>query len=176
MRILYRLEQFRNALKSAPSGEEIESIREQLPPDLLALFMRMHPSEQAHSLRIYHQLQRDGETNRDLLIAALLHDVGKSRYPLLVWERILIVLAEQVIPEKVTQWGEGDSSGWRRPFVVAKKHPEWGAEMVEQAGASKLCVEIIRHHQDHLPVNLQSKHGLAEQELLLRLQILDNHN
>jgi hypothetical protein len=176
LELLYRLRQFWIALKSAPTAGDLAAIEDHLTPDLMALFLRMQPGEQVHSLSIYHQLQSQGETNRDLLVAALLHDVGKSRYPLRVWERVIVVIARRYFPEKVPKWGEGEPMGWRRAFVVAQQHPDWGADMAQEAGTSRVCVDLIRHHQDRLSKNRQPKSDTIEGELLLRLQVLDNNN
>ena len=115
------------------------------------MFLRLQPSEQAHSLNIFYALRAEGHTDPDLLAAALLHDIGKSCYPLKTWERVLIVLAKAIFPRQTDRWSEAQPTGWRRPFVVARQHPAWGAELAEQVGASRLLQELIRRHQDALP-------------------------
>ena len=61
---------------------DYQVVAEVLTPELLALFKRMRASEQHHCIRVMTTLQEWGCTNPDLLTAALLHDVGKARYPL----------------------------------------------------------------------------------------------
>lgn len=166
--ILYRFRQFWQAIYAVPSPEDLSLATTVLNPDQLNLFARLQRSEQAHSLlvfkKLYAQCQQDPiEFQADLLAAALLHDVGKSCYPLSLWERVLIVLANVVFPDRIRGWGgtpkincedySGGSSGWRelgwrRPFVIAEQHPRWGAEMVEKAGSSQLTVALICRHQD----------------------------
>jgi len=138
----------------------------------MSLFNRMHDSEQAHSLRVYNQLLAQGEKDTDLLVAALLHDVGKSRHPLRLYERVVVVLAKALFPEQVKQWGQGDPGGWQRPFVIAEQHPAWGAEMAAQAGASPKAVALIYRHQE----KLSGKADTHEDQLLLRLQLLDEES
>lgn len=151
------------------------------------LFLRMQPGEQAHSLWIFNQLIDQNETSEDLLAAALLHDVGKSRYPLRLWDRVLIVLGKRMFPLQAKNWGSGEARGWQRPFVVAEKHAEWGASMAEEAGASPVVVELIRRHQDPSgnPVGQPDRDGIKgavmdsaglEDGLLFRLQSLDNES
>ena len=172
MRILYRTRQVWHALISFPATEELAQVRSTLTPSLMSLFNRMQASEQAHSLRVFNQLLAQGEKNVDLLVAALLHDVGKSRHPLRLHERVMVVLAKTLFPERVKRWGQGDPSGWRRPFVVAEQHPAWGAEMVTQAGASPLVAALVYRHQE----NLQGEVVNREDRLLYRLQLLDNES
>ncbi len=138
----------------------------------MSIFNQMHPSEQAHSLRIARQLIEQGETHPDLLAAALLHDSGKSNHPLHLWERALIVLSKALFPDKAKQWGSGGPKGWKRAFVVAEQHGEWGAQMAAQAGASPQVVELIRRHQ--LPPERPAEN--LEDRLLLRLQRVDDES
>jgi putative nucleotidyltransferase with HDIG domain len=113
-------------------------------------------------------LIRAGEQDADLLAAALLHDVGKSSSRLHIWERAAAVLASWLIPDQARRWSNGPASGWRRPFVIGRHHPHWGAELVEQAGGSQRLIELIRQHQD--------REAAACDPLLRRLQAADGKN
>jgi hypothetical protein len=106
----------------------------------------MNPADQAHSLGVFESLMAAGLKDPDLLAAALLHDVGKSLARPRLWERVLIVLADRFFPEAKRRWGIGKASGWRRPFVIARQHPQWGSAIVEQAGGSSDLVKLIKHH------------------------------
>ena len=116
-------------------------------------------------------------------MAALLHDVGKSLHTLHLWERIVIVLGKTIYPQGVKAWGQGEPQGFLRPFVISDKHPDWGAEMAAQAGASQLTVSIIRRHQEPQNISPNAQFGensgvttnqLMERQLLHRLQRADN--
>lgn len=170
--IRYRAWQFWKAVRARPAVQDLKQAAGLLGPSLLDLFYRMSPGDQAHSLRIFRQLLDQGERNLDLLIAALLHDVGKSLYPLATWERVWIVIGRALFPARLEAWGCGEPRGWRRSFVIACQHPQWGAELAAQAGASVLIVWLIRHHQERSdtdPTNLEG-------QLLKRLQQFDDHN
>jgi putative nucleotidyltransferase with HDIG domain len=144
----------------------------------MELFLKLQPNEQAHSLHIYRQLRNQNSVDDDLLVAALLHDVGKAYYPLRPWERAWIVLAKAVSPARVAQWGRAEPRGWKRPFVIAEQHAAWGAEMAARAGASPTAVNLIRRHQQ--PISPPALKGFApasrEDQLLYRLQLLDNES
>jgi len=175
VRIAYRASQFWKALQSRPTSEQLAEARSILTPELMALFLTIQPGEQAHSLKIMEELEQQGQNNPDLQVAALLHDVGKARYPLRVWERIEIVIAKACLPTQVKGWGAAQPKGWKRPFVIAAQHAVWGAEAAAAAGASPLTVELIRRHQtrpqpqaDQNPIS-----ALAEQ-YLTHLQRLDD--
>lgn len=179
MRVLYRLRQFWHTLTEVPTRENLLQASQVLSPSLMKLFMRMPPREQAHSLWIYDRLLQQNETDHDLLVAALLHDVGKSRYPLRLWERVVIVLGKAWFPERAKIWGKGAPLGWKRPFVIAEQHPAWGAELAAQAGAAPLAVALIQHHQDAPNAILgraSEENRSLELRLLSRLQSLDDES
>lgn len=173
-RYSYRVLQFWNALFARPAGKDIEWAVSLLTPEQMALFNRLHRSEQAHSLAVLSRITQNNTTvsneeEQDLFVAALLHDVGKTLYPIRVWDRVLIVLANAWFPNRVKIWGSREPVSWRRVFVVAEQHAEWGAQLAAQAGASPLTVELIRQHQNLSPQNSNDRHA----GLLRRLQAAD---
>lgn len=169
-RMAYRVQQFWSNMTAAPAEDELEQARFLLGPDLFLLFSTMPPAEQTHALRVFMRLTTAGEQQPELLCAALLHDVGKTRQPLRLWERVVIVLAQVFLPAQAADWGTGQPAGWRRPFVVAAQHPQWGADMAAQAGADPLVVKLIHRHQE-APL---SPAATVEDRLLQRLQAADN--
>ena len=177
MRMFYRLRQLWESLHARPTAPDLALAQVVLAPPLMAIFIRLQPSEQAHSLRILNQLLEQGENHPDLLAAALLHDVGKSLYPLQVWERILIVVGKALLPKQARRWGQGQPRGWQRAFVIAEQHPAWGADMAGKAGASPLTVSLIRNHQENPPSPVHLAGSLQIETLLLhRLQYLDDES
>ena len=174
-RALYRVGQFGRSLCGRLSREQLTHVESWLTLPLFELFCRLTPSEQYHAYRVRQTLVAGGQTNPDLLIAALLHDVGKSKMPLAIWQRVLIVLGFKFAPSRALRWGTGPdpSSAWARPFVVAVHHPELGAEMVKAAGGTELAVELIRRHQERKE---REKEKERERELLSVLQHADNSN
>jgi hypothetical protein len=131
----------------------------------------MQPSEQTHAHQMLERLRAAGQTDPDLLAAALLHDVGKVLVPLSLPDRVIIVLGKRFFRERARRWSEGTPSRLRRPFVVAAHHPEWGADLAEQAGASPRTIELIRHHQD-----IPSSDDPLDDPLLVALQAADDEN
>ncbi len=173
MSVAYRLGQFWRILRARPLPDAaLAEITAVLTPPEAALFSRFSLSDQQHSYAVFRTLQLAGHTQPELQTAALLHDVGKTRAPLSVWERSLIVLAQKVAPGKTAVWGQGAAQGWRRPFVVKAQHPDWGAEMAQEAGSQPLVVALIRRHQDKLLATAVS----SEDNLLRLLQWADDQN
>ena len=171
---IYRTRQFWLAWR-APSltFEELAPAHSVLTVKQMQLFTRLQPSEQIHALRVLQCVQQQGENDPDLHTAALLHDIGKVRVPLRLWERVLIVLIKSLFPERARMWGCGQPQGWMRPFVIAEQHPVWGSEMAVEVGASPLAVSLIRRHQ--LPVESEPV-SPQENHLLKILQNADHQN
>jgi putative nucleotidyltransferase with HDIG domain len=172
VRLPYRLQQLRDNLWAAPlSAAAREEVAAVLTPSERDLFDRFSLADQQHSYRVLRALIDAGYNHPDLLTAALLHDIGKTRYPLSVWDRILIVVGGALFPGRASVWGGESPDGWQRPFAVRACHPAWGAEMAAASGCRTRVVELIRRHQDK-PVQ-----GWTEDDgLLARLQWADDQN
>ena len=172
--MMYRVRQFWAAVRNHPLDQaDLTPAKRILTEEQMALFSRLQPSEQAHGLHVLQTLRNTGESHPDLLTAALLHDIGKIKYPLQVWERVIIVLCKRLAPRKLVAWGNSTPGGWKRPFVVAVQHPKWGAILAAQAGTNELATRLIKNHQKDLSRCELEAH---EKHLLGLLQEADNQN
>ena len=138
----------------------------------MALFMRYDNGDAQHAWQVLSMLQQGGHRQPQLLTAALLHDVGKTRVSLSVWDRSLVVALGKLLPHRAEAWSSGRLLGWRKAFVVKARHPQWGAQMAAAAGTDPLAVRLIRRHQDPLPPVPQND----EERLLFLLQQADDQN
>ncbi len=165
-RVRYRLRQAWLYAFARPRAEDLAEVRHLLGPRLWALFQRQSPSEQAHAIRVWRRVQALGG---DSVVqqAALLHDVGKSRARLRLWERALVVLGRALWPRRAQAWARGAPRGWRRAFGVAERHPQWGADQARAAGAAAEVVALIREH--HQPL-VRAPRSLHERRLALLQQ------
>jgi hypothetical protein len=170
--VRYRLWQFWRLVTQRITPGELAEVRGWLTPELFAVFGQLNRAEQQHAYTVRRTLMAQGHTHSDLLIAALLHDVGKSQMPLAVWEKVAIVLGNRFAARTVYAWGNrlGSPRWWQRPFVNAQQHPAWGGQMVGMGGASPLVVELVKRHQD----KITSEDPLFD--LLSALQSADNSN
>jgi hypothetical protein len=147
--IRYRVEQFLRALTAqhAISKRRLESAAELLPPQARALFVQQAPQDQRHALAVYETLLEGGHTNKDLLTAALLHDVGKVASHAPTWQRSIFVLADRFAPRMLGRVLRDGGGGWRSPLITYAKHAEISARWAQEAGCSAVTVELIRHHE-----------------------------
>ena len=165
----YRVGQFFRALTAHVSEKEIEQAVRILTPQAQVLFRHQAVQDQYHALAVYRSLQKSGDTNPHLLVAALLHDIGKSDGRLSAVHRAIIVLLARFAPRFLTSLGQGVARGWRRAFVVQATHPELGAGLARVAGCSPLTTRLIQRHHGRL-----EHRSSEEDQLLFALQGADN--
>lgn len=131
----------------------------------------MSRSEQLHSLQVLGKvIAADPTAPRTLAAAALLHDVGKSRYRLAVWQRTLAVIVESIAPglsRALSQ--EANMDFWRAPFVVRRHHAKWSAEILRGCGSDESTIWLVERHQD----DAERYRGHPRYSMLARLQSAD---
>jgi len=141
-----RLQQGVRALIAFTRPVEDELAQKYLNNAQMALFKRMKRSEQLHSLNVLRHL---GDVSHDLAVAALLHDCGKICYPLAIWQKSIAVIIRKIAPNRYMTWSKKSPKHlWYKAFVVAENHPQWGADLVSETGASAQTIWLIAHHAD----------------------------
>ena len=144
-----------------------------LNAEQMGLFRRMQRSEQLHSLSVLRDVLAQGETSRDLAVAALLHDIGKVNYPMRIWQKTVVVLVRRLLPQVHQRWSQGDvRNRFKQASIVAERHPQWSAEIMRTAGANDATLWLIAHHADD-PADWRT-HPCYE--ALVRLQRADDAN
>lgn len=173
MAVRGRLKQGIRALTAFTRATDDALVDAYLSPAQADLFRRMSHAEQLHSINVLRGvLAQSATTPHDLAVAALLHDCGKARHRLAVWQKSLAVIVRKIAPRHYQRWSadDGGRSYWRRAFVVGAHHPRWGGEMVRSAGASDRAVWLIAHHADDPADHADHPHA----DLLRRLKQADD--
>ena len=140
----------------------------------MVLFRQMSRTEQLHSLNVLRSvLAQSAQTPHDLAVVALLHDVGKSRYHLAVWQKTISVLVKKFLPALNAQLSADNKlTFWNTPFVVRQWHPQWSAELLSEADSAASVVWLAKHHAD----KAEQWHEHPNYPLLIRLQQADDEN
>jgi hypothetical protein len=184
MRLRYRVWQLWQNVRAEPLPDDrVAEVTAVLSAAEAALFFQFSTADQWHSVRVLQTLRAAGYAEPALCKAALLHDVGKTRLPLSLWDRVWIVLAGRWLAGRVPPLDDGvEVARWQRPFVVKAYHAAWGADMAAQAGSDGQTVALIRHHQDSAPFKAAPFKatsvgvGEAEESWLAALQWADDQN
>lgn len=171
--VVYRLQQGIRALFAFSQTVDWALAERYLAPRLLDLFRQMNRDEQLHSLAVLRDVLAQGDTPAELAEATLLHDVGKSRYPIGVWQKTFAVIIRAIVPDAYYRWSKGNPLNLlERPFVVYEQHPVWSADMLRKAGASETVCWLVGEHA----TAAEKWQSHPQVEWLRRLQQADNQN
>jgi hypothetical protein len=149
-RALWRVRQFGHALWSRSDPSVDAELRRLLDSESQwRLLARLTPFDRAHHLRVYQLLIDSGQTDPDLLLAGLLHDVGKAdnRGRVNATHRAAHVLLRRLSPSQYERLAV-EGCWFRHGLWLNIFHAELGAKFASEAGASERCCALIRAHAD----------------------------
>jgi hypothetical protein len=140
---MHRVEQFLGHVRASVTPAESAMVRELLPESAWPLFAAMPVADRRHALDVAGRLMAAGHDDRDLLVAALLHDAGKG-HRMRLWHRVAGVLLDAMAPAQLKRISSPDPSSWRYPFHLYLHHADLSAEAAAAAGCSTRSVAFIR--------------------------------
>jgi hypothetical protein len=113
-----------------------------------ALWSRLSGPDRRHAVGVARRVVRAGQTDRPVVAAALLHDIGKVVAGLGTYGRVIATAAGLAAgPQMAESWSQ--RRGFTRRAGLYLRHDELGAEMLAVAGSDPLTVTWAREH--HLP-------------------------
>ncbi|MGE3960942.1 MAG: HD domain-containing protein [Dehalococcoidia bacterium] len=138
-RARYRVRQFTRGLRPRLDAAEIAEARGRLSAAEFSLFLHAQARDRRHSMDLYRLLQQEGAP-QEMLVAALVHDVGKGQ--LATWHRVAFVL----LGPAVGILAGASGPRWRRALWRLRHHARLSAEMLRQAGSDPRVIEIVEAH------------------------------
>lgn len=127
-------------LRARVDPAEVVELARWCTPAELRCFRAMSVADRRHGLDVVACLRRSGVTDRDVLVAGLLHDAGKGDVGLL--PRIVYCLGDGIGPWVVRlarRW-----PGLGPDLDRLQAHPEISARLAAAAGCSPRTVALIR--------------------------------
>ncbi|WP_088225348.1 phosphohydrolase [Desulfosporosinus sp. FKB] len=151
--MFYRIRQFVQAFFPLIHPDELLWARQILPPQANSLFLQQSKAEQRHALTVAqsllpYQTALSSSEFQDLMTAALLHDCGKSLVKVRLWQRVFIVLMQQM-PGSIWKFLKKGPSLMAAPLNIADHHPHWGSSLGQTIGLNSRTCELI--HEHHTP-------------------------
>src|SRR3546814_355609 len=135
----YRVRQFTRGLRPHLRAAEVAEARGRLSRGEFELFLNAQPRDRRHSIDLYRLLQQQGASD-PMLVAALMHDVGKGQ--IATWHRVAFVLLGPLSGIVGSQTG----ARWRRAIWRLRHHARLSAEMLHRVGSSPRVIAIVAAH------------------------------
>lgn len=140
---MHRVGQFVGHLTARVDPAEEAGARGLLPEAAWSLFASMPTADRRHALDVAARLRAAGETDPDLLAAAMLHDSAKG-HRMRLWHRVAGVLLGAAAPRALASLASPDEGSWRHGFYLYLHHPALSAEAALRAGCSPRTADLIR--------------------------------
>jgi hypothetical protein len=141
--LVHRVGQFIGHLMARVDPGEEARARHLLPDAAWLLFAAMPTADRRHALDVAGRLLVAGQTDSDLLAAAMLHDAAKGPR-MRLWHRVIGVLLQAVTPQALARLASIDERSWRYPFHLYLRHAALSAEAALRFGCSPRTAAFIR--------------------------------
>jgi hypothetical protein len=163
-------------LPFGPPAADENWVQSQLLAGEWSLWTRMSGADRRHAVgvarRTVTELGGDGPNgvvSRQVVAAALLHDVGKIESGLGTWTRAGVTFAGMAVGrEKLLEWSEGGDGGWRRRVGSYLNHDRIGADLLLEAGSARFTVAWAGEH------HRTPEHWTIDAELGEALKVADD--
>ncbi len=146
--MIYRVAQFIAAVTAKMTEDDISYVKGLLNEKEQALFFQLRIYEQAHCLKVARNMDAQSSNFNikerwELSRIALLHDIGKIKYPLNPIEKSIIVVLNKLTKGKIKK------VTWLKMVKCYYTHAQIGAELLKEIGTYDAAfIEAIRSHHD----------------------------
>ena len=141
---------FTSLVPGGPSAAHREWAASHLTDAEFDLWSQMSGPDRRHSVAVARRVERSlgHEATREIIAAALLHDVGKSVAGLRTYGRVIATVSASIAGHDMAlRWSQ--ARGFIRRVGLYLRHPELGGDLLAMADSHPLTVAWAREH--HLP-------------------------
>lgn len=126
--MFYRVQQFIWALESHIKKIDIEYVDRFLNEKEKKLFYKLIKSEQTHSIRVSKYMIKNcnNENINEIAKLGLLHDLGKTRQKLNVFEKSFVVILDKITKGSLRSYNKS------KKIDIYYKHAEYGVEILKK--------------------------------------------
>jgi hypothetical protein len=156
MTVATRIRQGVLALRPKAEPHEDEIVRQWLSADQQRAFGALSAHDRAHLVRVARALIATGSTSSDLIVAGLLHDIGKAdeHHQVRLLDRTVKVLLEHASPRLLNRLASREHPvPLCGGLVLAVHHPEIGSERAQVLGCTERTCWLIKNHDNQALVD-----------------------
>ena len=117
--------------------------RRWLTDEEYSLYLQLDVRDRSHSVLVARRLLDAGTAERELVAAALLHDIGKSLLP---FNPVFRVIAHLYRPRGLPSWPL--QPGLHGALQLREHHEQLGAQLIRDAGGSPRVAQLVRQLGD----------------------------
>lgn len=145
---MYRVKQFFWGLKSLYTKIDEDLVKKFLTKDEIDIFKQLKINDQHHCIRVCKdslEANKNFEFNINEYIlgkAALLHDIGKTKLHLNLFEKSIIVILDKLTRGRIRKFKN------IKQIDIYYNHPEIGYDILKDKGYSKEVLEVVREHHN----------------------------
>lgn len=145
-----RIVQGLRGLNPGRAGAHVDrSSLDYLGPAQYARFMELPAFDQQHLCRVAIHLRTNGVTEPDVIVAGLLHDIGKfdGERCVRLCDRVGKVVMKRISPSLLQRVAARYPDGPLTGLALTVRHPEIGARIAGELGCSERTCWLIRNHE-----------------------------
>lgn len=149
----YRVKQFLWAIGSTFKKIDYDYLRKYLNEEEIKLFNTLKHNDKHHCIRVCKDsISMKEENNIDvdamkLGKAALLHDIGKSKFKLNVFEKSIVVLLDKATNGKINRYDN------IKQIDIYYNHPKIGEKILRKYNYDEEFLQVIKYHHNNKNTN-----------------------
>lgn len=140
--MIKRIRQFLLCIFSSLGSQDLEYIDKKLDNNIKYIFLKLSKYEKKHSILVARAVEKQFKNDPDLVKAALLHDIGKTKYHINIIQKSLLVLFDLLTKGKLKKITENKS------INIFYNHGQMGYDILKDSGYNERILFIVKNHHN----------------------------